>query len=155
MRIRRFKQTMLAAISLGLLLTSSSFAQVSKPAPKSILTPDKIESRLGTLKFKDGYPIGDTASKIRDELDYIHGVEAFMNSIQGVSMYALRKGFEDAGVKDDDVLFYTRLMNSKSLFLTGNADTIYYLSFVDLSKGPIVFEAPPDALYYSLMPVHV
>ncbi len=114
--------------------------------PKSITTPDKIESKIGTLKFKDGYPVGDTAAKVRDELDYLHGVEAFVNSIQGVSMYALRKGFEDAGVKDGDVLFYTGLMNSKSLFLTGNADTIYYLSFVDLSKGPIVFEAPPDAL---------
>ena len=146
MRIRRLKQTAITVIALGLLLTSGSFAQVSMQAPKSILTPDKIESKIGTLNFKDGYPIGDTASKIRDELDYIHGVEAFMNSIQGVSMYALRKGFEDAGVKDGDVLFYTGLMNSKSLFLTGNADTIYYLSFVDLSKGPIVFEAPPDAL---------
>ena len=123
----------------------SAFAQKTE-VPASITTPDKVQTGFGTLQFKDGYPTADTAAKLRDELDYLHGVEAFMNSIQGVSMYALRKGFQDAGVKDNEVLFYTKLMNSKSLFLTGNADTVYYLSFVDLSKGPMVFEAPPNAL---------
>jgi hypothetical protein len=54
--------------------------------PVQITTPDKVESRIGTLDFKDGYPTKETAAKVRDELDYLHGVEAFMNSIQGVSL---------------------------------------------------------------------
>ena len=37
-------------------------------------------------------------------------------------------------------------MDSKSLFLTANADTIYYLSAVDLSQGPMVIEQPPMGL---------
>ena len=53
--------------------------------PKEITTPDHVQSKLGDLDFKDGYPTRETANKIRDELDYLHGVEAFMNSIQGVS----------------------------------------------------------------------
>lgn len=130
--------------SLG---TSVGVAQeVRTEIPASITTPNKVETRLGTLQFKDGYPVGETAIKIRDELDYLHGVEAFMNSIQGVSLYAMRKGFMDAGLKDNDVLLWSRLMDSKSLFLTANADTVYYISFLDLSKGPLIFEAPPQAL---------
>jgi hypothetical protein len=131
--------------AIGMAAIGSAQA-VRAEIPVSITTPDTVETRIGTLKFKDGYPVGNTAGNIQDELDYLHGVEAFMNSIQGVSLYAMRKGFHDVGVKDNDVLLWSGLMDSKSLLLTANADTVYYLSFLDLSKGPLIFEAPPQAL---------
>ena len=34
-------------------------------------------------------------------------------------------------------------MDAKSPFITANADTVYFWSFIDVSKGPIVFEVPP------------
>jgi len=37
-------------------------------------------------------------------------------------------------------------MDASSLYLTANADTIYYLSGIDLSQGPMVIEQPPDAV---------
>ena len=37
-------------------------------------------------------------------------------------------------------------MDSSSLFLTGNADTVYYLGYIDLSDGPVVIEQPTDGL---------
>jgi hypothetical protein len=37
-------------------------------------------------------------------------------------------------------------MDSKTLLLTANADVIYYISFLDLTKGPMVVETPPGAL---------
>jgi hypothetical protein len=37
-------------------------------------------------------------------------------------------------------------MDASSLFLTTNADTIYFFTFFDLSKGPMVIETPPKAL---------
>ncbi|WP_328412113.1 DUF1254 domain-containing protein [Nocardia sp. NBC_00403] len=37
-------------------------------------------------------------------------------------------------------------MDSQSLFLTANADTVYYLGFVDLTGGPMVVETPPASL---------
>lgn len=114
--------------------------------PEFLTTPDKVESKRGTLEFQDGYPIGGTAEKIRDELDYLHGVQAFMNSIQGVSTYAIRKGLMDIGVKENEFIIYSKLMDSKSLFLTGNADTVYYIGVIDLSNGPMVFHSPPGAL---------
>jgi hypothetical protein len=37
-------------------------------------------------------------------------------------------------------------MDAKSLFLTANADTVYYMGMLDLTKGPMVLEVPPKAL---------
>ncbi|TRW45690.1 DUF1254 domain-containing protein [Georgenia yuyongxinii] len=116
------------------------------PVPADITTPSTVEAAIGTLKFTDGYPSRETADILRDHLDYLHGVEAFTNSIQGVSTYAVRQGFLDSGVMDGDVLIFSELMDSRSLFLTANADTVYYISFLDLSQGPVVVETPVDTL---------
>lgn len=138
-------KTLFAFMVATTVMTSHVHAQQTK-VPTSITTPDNIDTRIGNLQFKDGYPTEDTATKIRDELDYLHGVEAFMNSIHGVSLYALRKGFADVGVKDGEFLITSKLMDSKSLFLTANADTVYFWGNLDLSNGPLVVETPPMVL---------
>jgi hypothetical protein len=114
--------------------------------PPSVTTPSRVESGIGTLEFTDGYPTGETAERLRDHLDYLHGVETFMNTIQGVSTYAAREGFLGAGVKDGDVLIFSELMDSRGLFLTGNADTVYFWTFLDLTQGPLVVEVPTETL---------
>ena len=99
------RQNVIMAVVMVIGMVTTGMAQeVRTPIPGSITTPDRVESKIGPLQFRDGYPTAETAAKIRDELDYLHGVEAFMNSIQGVSMYALRKGFADVGVKDGDFI---------------------------------------------------
>ena len=40
-------------------------------------------------------------------------------------------------------------MDSKSLFLTANCDTVYFWTYLDLSKGLMVVEAPANALVLS------
>jgi hypothetical protein len=66
--------------------------------PSQITTPDSVETRRGTLQFRDGMPDQETAAKLYDELDYIHAADTFLNGIAAVNMWALRKGFIDAGV---------------------------------------------------------
>ena len=44
------------------------------------------------------------------------------------------------------MLIFSGLMDSNSLFLTANADTVYFLGNIDLSKGPMVVETPPETL---------
>ena len=61
-------------------------------------------------------------------------------------MAAIRKGISRVGVKDNEILVFSELMDAKSLFLTANADTVYFFGFIDLTKGPMVFETPPKAL---------
>jgi hypothetical protein len=127
-------------------LSSSSLAQTYAPNPPEIATPEHVETRLGSLQFHNGIPTAQTAGKIYDYLDLARGVESFLNGFSGVSMYAIRKGFRDAGIRDNDVLIFSGLMDSKSLFLTANADTIYFWGYLDLSKGPLVVEVPAGSL---------
>ena len=114
--------------------------------PPGIATPDRVESRLGTLNFRDGVPDAATAQKLFDELDYVHAVKAFFNGYAAVNQLALLKGFRAAGVNDNEVLVTSGLMDAKCLFLTANADTYYMWAYLDLSKGPLVVETPPDTL---------
>jgi hypothetical protein len=111
-------------------------AQTAPAIPPTISTPDKVEARLGTLEFKDGAPNAATAAKVYDHVDYTHAYNALVNTMQGVSIASFRKGMASIGVKDNEVLVFSDLMDSKSLFLTANADTIYYMGGLDLSKGP-------------------
>jgi hypothetical protein len=110
---------------------------------RSISTPDLVESRLGTLEFRDGAPTKATAELLYDHLDFVHGMEAFINAFPGASLAAIRQGFLSIGVQDNSVLLFSELMDSASLFLTGNCDTVYFLSFADLSGGPAVIDVPP------------
>jgi hypothetical protein len=116
---------------------------VSAETLRSISTPDRVESRLGTLEFHDGAPSKATAERLYDHLDFVHGVEAFINAFPGASVAAIRQGFLDIGVQDNSVLLFSELMDSASLFLTANCDTVYFLSFVDLTGGPMVIDVPP------------
>ena len=66
--------------------------RASANPPPAITTPDKVDSRLGTLEFKDGAPSKATLDKVYDHLDFTHAFEAFVNTMQGVSIHAIRKG---------------------------------------------------------------
>ncbi|TPE47693.1 DUF1254 domain-containing protein [Amaricoccus solimangrovi] len=135
---------MAAAGLLAVPLTAA--AQGQKEPPAAIATPDRVETRLGTLEFTDGAPGPKTAAALYDHLDFTYAFRAFTDTFRGVSVEAARQGFEAAGIKDNEILIFSGLMDSSSLFLTANADTVYFLGFVDLSKGPMVVETPPGAL---------
>jgi hypothetical protein len=108
----------------------------------SISTPDRVDSRLGVLEFDDGAPTPVTAELLYDHLDFVHGVEAFIRAYPGASMAALHRGFASIGVEDNSVLLFSELMDSASVFLTANCDTVYFLGFIDLSAGPMVVDVP-------------
>src|SRR5208282_3265926 len=63
--------------------------------PSDITTPDKIDTRLGTLKFDGGYPDAETVQKVYDNLDFQRGVDVFLNSLQGASLVAMRRGLRE------------------------------------------------------------
>jgi hypothetical protein len=119
---------------------------VSADTLHSISTPDRVETRLGALELIDGVPSRATSERVYDHLDFTHALNVFLNGFPGASTQAMRKGFHEAGVEDNAVLIFSELMGSESLFLTANADTVYFVGFVDLAAGPMVVETPPLAL---------
>lgn len=121
-------------------------AQTASAIPPSLTTPDRVETRIGTLEFKDGAPTVETAEKVRDTLDFTRALNVYNNSFRGASAYALGKGFQSIGAEDNTPVIFSDLMDAKSLFLTANADTVYYMAVVNLSKGPMVVEQPPMGL---------
>ncbi len=64
--------------------------------PASILTPDSVETRLGTLRFFDGFPDEATVQKVYDNLDFQRGVEAFLTGAAARrTCCAIREGLSD------------------------------------------------------------
>ena len=114
--------------------------------PAQITTPDKVQTRLGTLSFFDGFPDDATVETVMDNLDFSRGVQAFLNGMPGASLVGMRAGYRKLGVVNDTVLLFESLFDSKSLFLTGNTDSVYFSTWLDLTDGPLVLEAPPKVL---------
>jgi hypothetical protein len=115
--------------------------------PDQIMTPDKVATRLGDLKFIDGVPDQATVQKVYDNLDFIRGVDVFLNFIPATSIEGMRLGHAELGaINSSDVLIFNNLMDSNALFLTGNTDTVYASAMLDLEKdGATVIEIPQGA----------
>ena len=121
---------------------------VSAEALASVGMPERLESPFGTLEFFDGLPLPDTVQRSYDALDLMRGVEAFLNCMPGASMVAMRNGFLSIGQTASNILAYTDpLATSANVVLTANTETTYGTNYLDLkTDGPIVVEAPPNAL---------
>jgi hypothetical protein len=86
------KSVRLTVLAFGAsLAVISTFAQQAPPKmkmttdiPVAITTPDTVETRLGTLKFFDGFPDDATVTKVYDNLDFERGVQAFLTAMPGV-----------------------------------------------------------------------
>jgi hypothetical protein len=116
------------------------------PIPPQIMTPDRVESRIGTLEFADGVPTSETARLVFDNLDFGRGVKAFLDGIPAASVEAMRRAHDAQGADAcHKVLIMDRLLDSNPLFLTGNTDTVYLSGILDLERdGPTVVEVPPE-----------
>jgi len=123
-------------------------AQVSKEVLDSISTPDQVETSIGTLEFLDGAPLPETAEKVYDYLDTMRGVDAFLKGMPGASLQGLIHGAHSQGaLASHQVIYFDKLMDSQSLYLTGNTSTMYVLPNLDLERdGPTVLEAPAGML---------
>jgi len=126
--------------------TQKSEMKMTTAIPASITTPDTVKTRLGTLKYFDGYPDPDTVEIVYDHLFFMRGVQAFLNAIPAASLVGVRDGFRDVGAVDGTVGIFETLMDSKSLFLTPNTESVYAMTWLDLKNGPIVVESPPNVL---------
>ncbi|HXC99283.1 MAG TPA: DUF1254 domain-containing protein [Verrucomicrobiae bacterium] len=141
----------LACVLAGCASTGSQTApkmKMTTEIPADITTPDSVETRLGTLKFFDGFPDDATVAKVYDNLDFQRGVQSFLTGMPGVSLVGMRTGFQKLGVTNGNIFIFENLLDSKSLFLTGNVDSVYFSTWLDLKAGPLVIETPPKVLAF-------
>jgi hypothetical protein len=114
--------------------------------PPGIATPDKVETRIGTLNLFDGVPDEKTAQKVYDNLDFQRAVQAYLNSIHIASMSGMRKGLLTFGPANTTALLFENQMDSRALWLTPNTVSIYMVLWLELKDEPMVIETPPDVL---------
>jgi hypothetical protein len=112
----------LVAVLMG---SINAFAQDPTPGfnnaiPESILTPDSVETSIGTLTFFDGMPDPETITKVYDNLDTIRSTEAFLNMVPAASLEGIRIGLESIGAdQSNQVMIFDRLLDSNPLFSYG------------------------------------
>jgi len=115
--------------------------------PTKILTPNHVDTRIGALDFYDGIPTDATLEKVYENLNFMRGVDVFLNFIPATSIEGMRLGMLELGLDNyNKVVVMEDLMNASSLFLTGNASTVYASAILDLERdGATVIEVPAGA----------
>ena len=137
-----------AAVMLYGPVTQPAHAQVSPQTLKSISTPNQVQTPIGKLEFFDGVPTDITVGKLYDNLDRMRGVEVFLDNIGALSVYSVIAGNAAIGLtQPNQIAVAEKLLDSHSLYLTGNTDTMYSIGHLDLAAyGPTVVEVPPGML---------
>ena len=125
---------------------SAAEYKMSTKVPPGIAMPDTVETRLGTLKFFDGFPDNASVERLYDNLDFQRAVQAYLLGLAPVSQVANRKGILEVGPANTTVPIFEQMMNARSIFLTPNNNTPYTWFWLDLRSGPLVLEVPPKTL---------
>lgn len=118
----------------------------STPTPPGIVVPDKMDTRLGTLRFVDGCPDTATTEKIYDNLNFQRAVQAYLLGLPPVNQLANRKAILQEGPANLTVPIWEQMVDSRTIELTANNNTPYTWFWLDLRKGPLVLEVPPKVL---------
>lgn len=104
--------------------------QYSTEAPEGIAIPDSVATRLGTLRFRAGFPDDATTDTLLDNLDFQRAVQAYLLALPAVNIAFNRDVIRVLGPVNTTVPIFEELLDSRSVFLTPNNNTTYSWSFV-------------------------
>lgn len=109
---------------------------------------EAVESRLGSFKFRNGFPTDEAITDLRDALFLGRAIEVYLAQMPAVSWYHVWKAVAEAdGAAPNQMVIWESLMDAQTLLLTGNCETVYALASLDLKRdGPVVIEVPPMLL---------
>ncbi|WP_267210139.1 DUF1254 domain-containing protein [Chelatococcus asaccharovorans] len=116
------------------------------PIAPGIATPDEVETSIGTLKLHDGVPSVDTTNAVYDNLDRSRALQAYLLGIPIVNQVAMRNALREYGPVNSTDVIWENLVDSKTVELTANDNTVYSFIWLDTHKGPLVVEIPPKVL---------
>src|SRR5690349_5433184 len=78
-----------------------------------------------------------------DPLVPARAVQAVIWGIPAVNFELLREAAAGLGATDNQVVFWSKLLDWKNQTLTPNPDTLYFFPFYNTQDGPVVLEIPP------------
>ena len=116
------------------------------PIPPGIESPDEVRTRLGTLRFFDGFPDDATVRTLFDNLDFQRAVQAYLLALPALDMAAMRRALLKWGPANSTMCIWEDLVYPRTVQLSTNNNTSYSFMWIDLHDGPIVVEVPPGVL---------
>jgi hypothetical protein len=94
----------------------------------------------------DGNPDTATAEKIYDNLDRSRALQAYVWAIPIVNQAGMRDSLLKYRPANHTDPIWETLVDSKTVELTANDNTVYSFIWIDTHKGPLVLEIPPMVL---------
>src|SRR5271167_304653 len=120
--------------------------KMTTPIAPGVATPDRLDTSIGTLHLSDGNPDADTVKKIYDNLDQSRALQAYLLAIPIVNQAGMRDSMRKFGPDNQTDVIWENLVDSKTVELTANDNTVYSFIWIDTHKGPVVAEIPPMVL---------
>ncbi|HEX6920638.1 MAG TPA: DUF1254 domain-containing protein [Actinomycetes bacterium] len=116
------------------------------PIPPGIEIPDEVQTRLGTLRFFDGFPDDATTRTLFDNLDFQRAVQAYLLALPALGVAAASKALLAWGPANSTMVIWEDLIYPRTVVLTGNNNTSVCTMLMDLHEGPLVLESPAGVL---------
>lgn len=115
----------------------------SKAIAQELPTTGSIESRLGKIELKNGYPTEATVKKMFDDIDFQRACQAYLWALPMMGMVQWQAEQQDKfGAGNLDFVDYLTFTDKLGL-LTANATTPYLMAFPNVKEtGPLVLEIP-------------
>jgi hypothetical protein len=126
-------------------VTPFPHSQAQIPA-QHLPTSGTVDTRLGKLELKSGYPTDATAKKMYDDIDFQRACQAYLWGlpIMGMEQWQAEQ-HNKFGAGNLDFVDYLTFTDKLGL-LTANATTPYLMAFPNLKEsGPLVLEIPAGA----------
>ena len=120
--------------------------KMTTPIAPGVATPDTMDSSIGPLTLKDGFPSAETTAKIWDNLDRSRALQAYLLAIPIVNQAGMRDSLLKFGPANSTDVIWENLVDPRTVELTANDNTIYSFIWIDTKDGPIVVEIPPKVL---------
>ena len=126
--------------------SSSATYKMTTAFAAGVAVPDKVETSIGTLNLNYGYPDDATTEKVYDNLDRSRALQAYLLAIPIVNQAGMRATERQFGPDNQTDVIWEDLVDSKTVQLTANDNTVYSFIWLDTHKGPLVVEVPPMVL---------
>jgi len=125
---------------------SAQTFRMTTPKAPGVATPDRVDTSIGTLNLSDGVPNPETITRIYDNLDRSRALQAYLLAIPIVNQAGMRDSLRKFGPVNTTNVIWENLVDSRTVELTANDNTIYSFICLDTRKGPLVVEIPPKVL---------
>ena len=127
----------------GTLLEEISMEESIEELPVGI---EKIETSKGTITIDHDYLTPESQKLLSDELFFQRAIHVYHMALPAVSGAGIFYEQDEVGATVGDIVYWSDFMNSDVDLLTGNTSVLYFMTFQDLSNGPIVIHMPEGNL---------